>query len=124
MPLYLGNSNYTVQNYTPESNLTPPIPEKVAQVANGGFQIMGCCGARFAFTMEEFNNPTSINARRVSSYNEQVMVPYRVFNKGVLLMTECIPDQVKEIPGTVVEHIKCGDETLSIRYRVEQLYDN
>lgn len=124
MPLYLGNSQYTVQNYTENRNLTPSIPEKVANMATGGFQLMGCCGARFAFTMEEFNNPTSINKYRVSSYQEQIKVPFKVFNKGVLLMTECDPEKVKEIPGTVVEHIKCGDETLSIRYRVEQLYDN
>lgn len=124
MPLYLGNSNQTVQQMLPDMALRPSISDKLARMATGNMQLMGCCGARFAFTIEEFNNPTSLNINKITSYSEQVAVPYKVFNRGILLMTECIPDQVKEIPGTVVEHIKCGDETLSIRYRVAQLYDN
>jgi hypothetical protein len=90
----------------------------------GEHQIAGCCGARYAFSMEEFNNPTRMNYQKEKNYEGQAAAFAATVNRGVCLLVGGNPAEVKDIKGSLVEHIPCGDELLSIRYCVEQLYDN
>jgi len=84
--------------------------------SGSGYKLCGCCGANYAENIEQFN--TTFSNSRVLEISNQV----KTFNRGVLVGINLPINDVKPVAGTVVEHIQCGDDVLSLRLRMEQIY--
>lgn len=82
----------------------------------GTFEICGCCGARYAPDVEKFNATFAKSDMYV--WQNQA----NTYNRGVLVGLNLPINGIKDTPGTVVEHIQCGDDVVSLRLRMKQVY--
>jgi len=90
-----------------------PRPSIDPYIRGWGHQVFGCCGARLVKTVEEFNN----NTEMTMDWNTITYDPQ--FNRGILLALNLDASKVKQYEGTVVEQIKCGQDTIFLRIRTQ-----
>lgn len=82
----------------------------------GGFALCGCCGANYAPDVEKFNS--TFAGKDMYVWQNQA----NTYNRGVLVGLNLPVNEINETFGTEVEHIQCGDDTISLRLRREQYY--
>ena len=84
----------------------------------GSYDIAGCCGARIAPDITAFN---STWLPRFGGIAETITDVTKTYNRGVLFGLNLSAEEIEHIPGTKVDTIKLGDDTLHIRLKLNHL---
>ena len=102
---YLGESGVVTKDF--DGNEFYPL-------YRAGYPVTGCCGALQVYSMEEFNCPYKWNK------NDFYWSYDNVKNKGFLLyLNPENPEEIEDLPTSIVEKIQLGEDTLYLRLKVQ-----
>ena len=77
------------------------------------WELCRCCGARMAYSIDEFNNPAEYQC---TGWNHHESLAKYV-NVGITVMLNPDKDRVLPIEGTVVDYVTLGDDVLGLRLK-------
>jgi len=77
------------------------------------WELCRCCGARMAYSMDDFNNPASY---KYTGWDHHTGLE-KCVHVGITVMLNPDKDKVLPIEDTVVDYVTLGDDVLGLRLK-------
>lgn len=77
------------------------------------WELCGCCAGRIAYSEDDFNSTQEYPDP--TGYTHSKYKQDQTFNRGICVMVNPDVTKIKEIKGSVVSFIPCGEDTLAVR---------